>query len=203
MGILKRSAFPRELPKFAEKKSQGIRDVAAGRRVAGAQQLVRGFLGPFQRFRHGIPYPIAETGEKCACLADLDGCVLKVGLLADRIPAADRQLICRATIAIALVPISVVEGNENVPWCDIPYLRRPSHRAASGRDLHLIALPDAESIRVLLGDLHEHFGSRPLKLWGSTGLCSRMEVVHDPAGGQEEGVIFIRLLQWRNIMSRL
>src|SRR6187455_1227184 len=119
--------------------------------------------------------------------------VLEVRLLADEIPAGDRQSIRRRRRALLRV-IPVVEGDEDDTRFDPGQAGRDDDLAAPRADLDKLALVDPKPRAVHVGDLDECVGGRTVERRRTGRLCAGVEVVDDAARGQQERVLLVWLL---------
>ena len=118
---------------------------------------------------------IADAGEH-GDLREAHGRVLEVGLLAHRVPLGDRQLVgCPGMVGV--VPVAVVERDEDVPGDDVTDFRLDADSSPARRYLDRIPLDDPQPGGVLGSDLDEGVGGGAIEVLRAGCLGPRVELV--------------------------
>ena len=78
-------------------------------------------------------------------------------LLAHRVPSGNRQFVCRSRMPIIhIVPIAIMEGNENVAPQNVADADSAFDLSSAGRNAHNVALFQLQILRVKLIEFHKH-----------------------------------------------
>ena len=119
-------------------------------------------------------------------------CEFKMRLLTDRVPFGNRQFVCSSRmLVIVIIPIAIMEGNENVTGQNVADANGAFNHSASRFNSNQIALCYFQSFGIQLVELYKNIRSRVIEFLRASGLRPRVKVIDHTAGGEPEGIIFV------------
>jgi hypothetical protein len=113
------------------------------------------------------------------------------------------QLICSSRSTVFRIKVSEMEGNESLPFCHEPYSYRQLDFPSSRLDDNHLPFFDAKVVRVLLRNLDKGFWILILKLFGTAGLGTGMEMMWASARRELQWILLIDRLEFGEVMGML